>query len=201
MCGVEQESHGCVRRAAIGMLLCKSNELVCNAAERIELERMFSWSGLEKLIEALLQVDGRGSCHVIKVITLAVPGERRSHRGAVTRVEEIIGTGKVLGLSESCGRVAKIRSVVIEKSSAILSYGATGERNSHCRHRLRCGRLNADQASSPFCQRVGKRSAGGGLCRNHLFPHWTSLDVKQRNPFFPECLGIEESMGFEKFFA
>src|SRR3989440_6146255 len=70
---IKQESYRCVRLAAIGMLPGKAHELVRDAPERIQLKRMFAWSRLEKLIEALLEINRRRARHVIKVVTLAIP--------------------------------------------------------------------------------------------------------------------------------
>src|SRR5262245_33510507 len=93
---VEQKSDRRMRCAAIGMLCREPGKFFRDASQRIQLERMFSRTWLKELIESLLQIDRRGAGHVIEVVTLAIPGQRRSHGCAVARMEEVVGPGKVL---------------------------------------------------------------------------------------------------------
>jgi hypothetical protein len=65
------------------VLLGKADELFGNAAQRIELERMLARPRLKKLIEALLEIDRGRAGHVIEVVTLAIPRQRRTHRRAI----------------------------------------------------------------------------------------------------------------------
>src|SRR5881396_2028753 len=106
------------------MLVGKSHELVSDVSERVKLKRMFAGPGLEKLIETLLRINRRSAGHVIQVVTLTIPGQRRSHRRAVASMEEIVRPGKVLLLRERRGGVAKIRRVIIEKFAAKLPRSA-----------------------------------------------------------------------------
>src|SRR2546430_13633043 len=118
------------------MLLGKSHELVGDTAEWIQLKRMFAWTRLEKLIETLLQINRRSAGHVIQIVTLAIPRQRRSHRRAITSMEEIVGPGEVLLLCEGRRRVAKVWRVIIEEFAAKLPRSATRKCNPHRRHRL-----------------------------------------------------------------
>src|SRR6185503_15696086 len=118
---IKQKCDRRVRRPALRMLLYKPHELVSNATERIELERMITRSGLEELILALFEIDRRSARHVVEVITLPIPRERRSHRWTITRVIKVIRTGEVLLLRKCRGGVAEIWCVVIEKRAAKLA--------------------------------------------------------------------------------
>src|SRR3989442_13541336 len=102
------------------MLVGKSHELVGDTSEWIQLKRMFARTRLEKLIETLLQINRRSARHVIQVVTLTIPGQRRPHRRTVASMEEIVGPGKVLLLRERRGRIAKIRGMIIEKIASKL---------------------------------------------------------------------------------
>src|SRR6266496_6661498 len=110
---------------------------------------MFARTGLEELIEALLQINRRGAGHVVQVVTLAIPRQRRSHRRAVTSMKEIVRPGKVLLLRERRGCVAKVWRVIIEKFAAKLPRGATGKRNPHRSHRLHGRRFHSQKFYSP----------------------------------------------------
>src|SRR6185369_6182178 len=103
------------------MLLDKSHELVGDATERIELERMFARPGLEELVLSLLEIDRRSTGHVVEVITLPIPRERRPHRWTIARVIKEIRTGEVLLLREGCRGVAKVRRVIVKKRAAELT--------------------------------------------------------------------------------
>src|SRR2546426_5023114 len=118
------------------MLVGKSHELVGDTSEWIKLKRMFARTRLEELIETLLQINRRSAGHVIQIVTLAIPRQRRPHRRAVASMEEIVGPGKVLLLRKRRGCVAKVWRVIIEKFAAKLPRSATRKRNSHRRHRL-----------------------------------------------------------------
>src|SRR6185503_18899131 len=86
---IEQKRDRRVRRSTRRMLLSEAQKLIGNAAEGIQLKRIVTRSGFEKLIPALFEIDRRRARHVIKEITLAIPRERRSHRWTITRVIEI----------------------------------------------------------------------------------------------------------------
>src|SRR2546429_9048679 len=103
---------------------------------------MFARTRLEELIETLLEINRRSAGHVIQVVTLAIPRQRRSHRRAVASMEEIVGPGKVLLLRKRRGCVAKVWRVIIEKFAAKLPRSATRKRNPHRRHRLHGRRLH-----------------------------------------------------------
>src|SRR5712691_4650560 len=141
------------------MLIGKTHELVGEASERIKLKRMFARTRLEKLIEALLQINRRSAGHVIQVVTLAIPGQRRPHRRAVTSVEEIVRPGKVLLLRECGGRIAKVRRMIIEEFAAKLPRSATRERNPHRRHGLHGRRFHSQKFYSAFAQRMRESGA------------------------------------------
>src|SRR5437588_11972079 len=93
--GVEQEGDGRVGRAAIRVLLGEAYELAGDAAQRVELERVLAGAGLEELVEALFEVDGRCAGHVVEVVAFPIPRKRRPRRRAVARVEEMIRAGEV----------------------------------------------------------------------------------------------------------
>src|SRR6185503_4840716 len=93
---IEQEGDRRVRHPTIRVFLCKAHKLIRDPPEWIELERMLAWPRLEKLIETLLEIGRRRSRHVVKVITLPIPGQRRTHRLPVARMEKVNGAGKVL---------------------------------------------------------------------------------------------------------
>src|SRR2546430_9309637 len=97
---------------------------------------MLARTRFEKLIETLLEINRRSAGHVIQVVTLAIPRQRRSHRRAVASMEEIVGPGKVLLLRERRGGVAKIWRVIIEKIAAKMPPRGTPARNPHRPHRL-----------------------------------------------------------------
>ncbi len=118
------------------MLFRKAHELIGNASERIQLVRIVPRTGFEKLIEALFEVDCRGARHVIKVVALAIPGQRRTHRWAIVGMEEEVGTGKVLCFCKCGRRIAEVGGVIVEKRTTILSCCATGERYAHRSHWL-----------------------------------------------------------------
>src|SRR5258706_3449651 len=96
VCRVKQEGDRRIRRAGIGMLLGKMDKLFSDAAQRIELERMFARAWLEKLIETLLEIDRRRSRHVIEVVALPIPGQRWPHRGAITTMKKVVPSRQVL---------------------------------------------------------------------------------------------------------
>src|SRR5881628_1702800 len=106
---------------------------------------MFAWARFEELIEALLEIDRRCAGHVIKVITLPIPRQRRSHGGAIARMKEIVRPGKVLLPCERRGRIAKVRSVIIKKFATVLARGAARERDAHRGHWLNGCCLHSDQ--------------------------------------------------------
>src|SRR5437867_10570284 len=141
------------------MFVGKTHDLVGDTSEWIQLKRMFARTRLEKLIETLLQINRRSAGHVIQVVTLAIPRQRRSHRRAVASMEEIVGPGKVLLLRERRGGVAKIRRVIIEKFAAKLPRSATSKSNPHRRHRLHGRRFHSQEFYSPFTQGMGERGA------------------------------------------
>src|SRR5438067_881728 len=101
---------------------------------------MLARTRFEKLIETLLEINRRSAGHVIQVVTLAIPRQRRSHRRAVASMEEIVGPGKVLLLRERRGRITKVWRVIIEEFAA-------QEIPSHTRVRVGCktGRTVIDQ--------------------------------------------------------
>src|SRR6185436_5266636 len=91
---IEKKCYRRVWRAALRMFLYKPHELVSNATKRIELERMFAGSGFEELVLSLLEIDRRSAGHVVEVITLPIPRERRPHRWTIARVIKEIRTGE-----------------------------------------------------------------------------------------------------------
>src|SRR5437879_4069588 len=97
------------------MLFGEAHELIGNTSQRIKLKWMLAWARLEKLIEALFQINRRSAGHVIQVVTLSIPGQGRTHRGAVTCMEKIVRARKVLLFRERCRCVTKVRRVIIEK--------------------------------------------------------------------------------------
>src|SRR5215213_2066820 len=119
---------------------------------------MLARAGLEELVLPLLEIDRGCTGHVVKVITLAIPRERRPHRWTITRVIKEVRTGKVLLLREGCGCVAEVWRVVIKKRAAKLARCATRESDAHSRHRHHRGGLHADQVNAPLHQRMCKRS-------------------------------------------
>src|SRR5438105_4559287 len=120
---------------------------------------MITGTRLEELIEPLFEINRGRAGHVIKVVTLSIPGQRWAHRGAVTRVKKIIRAGKILLLSKCCRGVAEIRCMVIKKLTAVLPRRAACERNAHREHRLHGRGFYAEEFHSPFAERVCKRSA------------------------------------------
>src|ERR1041385_8224467 len=158
---IEQERDRRVRRAAIGMLLSKMHKLFSDAPERIQLKRMLPRPRLEKLIETLLEINRGRARHVIEVVTLAIPAQRRTHRGSVTRVKEEVRPGKILLLRKRGRGVAKIWRVIIKEIAAVLARSATRERDPHRSHRLYGGRFHSQMAYAPLSQRVRERSAPG----------------------------------------
>src|SRR5258705_13714010 len=115
---------------------------------------MIAGPRLKELIETLFEVDPRSACHVIEVITLAIPRKRRSHRGPITGVKEIIRPGEVLRPGKRRRGVTKVCGVIVKKISAMLSPRTAREGCAHRKHRLHSGSLNAQQAYAPFWQRV-----------------------------------------------
>src|SRR5438067_7824999 len=111
---------------------------------------MFPWARFEKLIEALLEINRRCARHVIQVVTLAVPRERRPHRRAITRMKKIIRTGEVLLPGKRGRRIAKVRRVIIKEFAAILSRRTAREREPHRGHRLHRGRFDAEEPDTPL---------------------------------------------------
>src|SRR6185295_2417672 len=105
---IEQKSDRRVRRTTLRMLISETHKLISDAAERIELERMISRSGLEELVVSLFEIDRRSAGHVVEVITLPIPRERRPHRRTIARVVKVIRAGEDLLLCESRGGVAKV---------------------------------------------------------------------------------------------
>src|SRR5688572_6445030 len=118
------------------MFLCEVDELSRDASVRVQLERMFARSGLEKLVKALFKVDRRRAGHVVKVITFPIPGQRWTHGGAISRVVEVVRAGEILCPGKSRRSVAKIRCVIVQKVTAILARGAASESDAHSEHRL-----------------------------------------------------------------
>jgi len=53
----------------------------------------------------------------------------------------------------------------------------------------------------PFTERMGKRSAGSRLGRNHLVPHRSGLRLEHPAPFPRECVRVEYPVGFEQLRA
>src|SRR5205085_6157530 len=88
---------------------------------------MLAGAGFEKLIEALFQVDRRRAGHVIKVITLAIPRERRPHCRPVACVKEIVWAGEVLLMREGGRGVAEVGRMIVEERAAELSRRAARE--------------------------------------------------------------------------
>src|SRR5260370_29780176 len=183
------------------MLFSKTHELVGDTSEWIELKRMFTWTGLEKLIEALLQVDRRSPGHVIQVVTLPIPRQRRPHCRAVTCVEEIVGPGKVLLLRERGGRIAKVWRSIIEKFAAKLSSSAARKRNPQRRHRLHGRRLYSQKSHSPFTQRMRERGARSRLRSHHLFPHRPGVGLERCAPFPRQRARIKTSKSIKQLSA
>src|SRR5213080_564374 len=175
------------------MLVGKSHELVGDTSEWIQLKRMFCRTRLKKLIETLLQINRRSAGHVIQVVTLAIPRQRRSHRRAVASMEEIVGPGKVLLLRERRGRITKVWRVIIEEFAAKLPRSTTGKRNPHRGHRLYGRRFHSQKSHSPFGQRVRKRRARSRLRRQHLFPHRPGLSLESCAPLPRQRTGIKTS--------
>src|SRR5687768_8471798 len=101
------------------MLLGEANELFGDFSQGVKLQGILAGPRLKKLIEALLGVDGRRPCHVIKVVALSIPREGWSHGRTIPRMEKEVGTRKVLRFGERSRRVAKVGRVVIKKSAAI----------------------------------------------------------------------------------
>src|SRR6202140_5607497 len=96
---------------------------------------MFARPRLEKLIEALLEIDRRRARQVIEIVALAIPRQRRSHRRAITRMKKVVGPGKVLLFGERGRRVAKVRRVIVETVAAILPCRAARESDGQRGHR------------------------------------------------------------------
>src|SRR5215217_822683 len=109
------------------MFLRKPHELVSDATERIELERMLARSRFEELVLSLLEIDRRRACHVVEVITLAIPRKRWPHCRTIARVVKEIRAGEVLLLRECCCSVAEIWRVIVEESAAELARGSARE--------------------------------------------------------------------------
>src|SRR5829696_1444564 len=140
---IEQESHGRVRRPTLGMFFREAHKLVRDPSERIELKRMIARPRFEELISALLEINRRSSGHVVELITLAIPRQRRTHRWTITRVIKEIRPREILLLREGGGGVAEIWRVIIKKRAAELSRGAARESDAHPEHRHHCRRFHA----------------------------------------------------------
>src|SRR5688572_23731956 len=180
-----------VRRAAIRMLLRETNKLVRDPTEWIQLKRMFAWPRLEKLIVPLLEIDRGRARHVIQKIILPIPRQRWSHRRAVTRMKEMVGTGEVLRARESGCGVAEVRRVIIEKRAAKLPRCATRESDAHTCHRHHCGCFHAEEVHAPMRQRVCKRDTRRGLGGDQFVPHGSRLGVKRFAPLARQCLRVK----------
>src|SRR5256714_12271163 len=128
---------------------------------------MLAGPRLEKLIEALLEINRRRARHVIEVVTLAIPSQRRTHRRPVMRVKEEIRPCEILLLRKRGRGVAKIRRMIIKEIAAVLARGAACERDTHRRHRLYRGSLHSKVAHTPLSQRMRERSAPSRLRRQH----------------------------------
>src|SRR5881409_1440325 len=152
MRGIEQKSDRRVRHAAIGMLLGKPHELICDPAQWIQLKRMFTGPRFEELIESLFEINRRSARHVIQVVTFSIPGKRRPHSGAVTRMKKIVRSGKVLLPGKGRGSVSKVRSVIIKELATVLTRCAAIERQTHRRHRLDSRSLDSEEAHAPLTQ-------------------------------------------------
>src|SRR6185503_16735537 len=198
---IEKKCYRRVWRAALRMFLYKPHELVSNATKRIELERMFAGSGFEELVLALLEIDRRSTGHVVEVITLPIPRERRPHRWAIARVVKVIRAGEVLLLRESRGGVAEVRRVVIKKRAAKLARGAARESYAHSRHRHHRGGFHADQIHAPLHQRVCKGSARRRLRGNQLVPRRTGLSLKRLAPLACDRVRIKLPVRFKQLTA
>src|ERR1700687_4864793 len=142
------------------MLLSEPDELIRDVTERIQLKRMFVRAGFEKLIETLLEIDRRRARHVIEVITLAIPRERRPHRRAITRMKKVVRAGKVLLLRKRGGAITKIRRVIIKEFATVLPRRAARERDAHRRHRLHRRCFHSNHADTPLSQCMREGSAG-----------------------------------------
>src|SRR5690242_17280045 len=125
------------------MTLRKFHELFSDPTKRIQLQRVLSRPGLKKLIVSLLEINRRGPRHVVEVITLPIPRQRWTHRWSVSRVIEVVRTGKVLRLCKCCCRVTEIGCVVVEEIAARLSCGAASKGDTHCGHRHHGGSLHS----------------------------------------------------------
>src|SRR5437763_12646475 len=136
---------------------------------------MLARTRFEKLIDTLTETKRRSAGHVIQVVTLAIPRQRRSHRRAVASMEEIVGPGKVLLLRERRGRITKVWRVIIEEFAAKLPRSTTGKRNPHRGHRLYGRRFHSQKSHYPFGQRVRKRRDRSHYRHQHLLPNWTML--------------------------
>src|SRR6185436_1133917 len=158
------------------------HELVSNATKRIELERMFAGSGFEELVLSLLEIDRRSAGHVVEVITLPIPRERRPHRWTIARVIKEIRTGEVLLLRECCSRVAEVWRVIVKKRAAELARRTARESDAHRGHRHDCGGFHSDQVHAPLRQRVRKRSARRRLRGNHFVPPRSGVSLKSLAP-------------------
>src|SRR5436305_14257097 len=152
MCGIDQESNRRVWRAALRMFFRKAHELISDAPERIELKRMLAWSRFEELVLALLQINRRRTRHVVQVITLAIPRQRRPHRWTIARVVKVIGPGKILCLSKRRRRVAEVWRVIVKKGAAKLARSAASKTDAHSPHRHDRRRLHANQVDTPLSQ-------------------------------------------------
>src|SRR6185503_3204898 len=131
------------------------------AAERIELKRVIARPRFEELVLSLLEIDRGRAGHVVEVITLAIPRERRSHCWTITRVIEVIRAGEVLLFRECGGRVAEVGRVIVKKRAAELARRTARESDAHSNHRHHRRGFDAEQLYAPRAQRMRVSSARG----------------------------------------
>src|SRR6185436_18441237 len=153
-----------------GVARSEPHELIGDASERIQLKGVFARTGFEELIETLLEINRRSTRHVIKVVTLSIPGQRWSHRDSVARMKKVVRTGKVLTPGKRGGRITKVGRVIIDKRAAKLPRRAARKGDAHRRHRLDGSGFHSQRSHSPLAQRVRERSARRRLRWNQLVP-------------------------------
>src|ERR1051326_508977 len=154
---IQKKGDRGVWHAAILMLRGKPHELISNTAQRIQLKRMVAWPRFEELIKALLEINCRGAGHVIKIVALAIPGQRRSHRSAVTGVKKIVRPGKVLLFRKCRRRIAEVRRMIIKKLASKLPRRSARKCNAHGGHGLYSRSFHSQKSHAPFTQRMRKR--------------------------------------------
>src|SRR5678815_4207823 len=116
-------------------------------------------------------------------------------------MEEIVGAGEVLLLSECGGRVTEVRCVIVSESATKLARRPACECDTHSQHRLHRRCFHAEQPHAPTRECMCVSGTRSSLCRNQFVPHRPCRRMEDPTPFLFESVRIKKAMCLQQLLA